>query len=170
LIFFIILTVTYGCAGVGIRGEKERAEHAVAVPFFPQDAYQCGPVSLAEVLAFWGLDVTPEEIAADVFSSRLSGTLSMDMVLYPRRKGFRASAYSGGVEDIHDKIRQGYPLVVLVDFGFSFVEKNHFMVIVGYNDNGVFAHSGRERGKFFSYGRLQNIWKKTGYWTLFIRP
>ncbi len=166
----MILALGAGCAGVETRGGKEEAGVMLAVPFFPQDAYQCGPVALAEVFGFWGRDVTPEEVAAEVFNPRLSGTLSMDMVLHPRRKGFRSSAYWGGIEDLRDKIRKGLPLIVLVDFGFSVVEKNHFMVIVGYNDDGVYAHSGRDRNRFFSYDELQRIWKKTGYWTLLVEP
>jgi len=169
-VLIILLAVISGCAGLETRGEKETADVMLPVPFFPQDAYQCGPVSLAEVFSFWGRRAAPEEIAGDVFNARLNGTLSMDMLLYARRAGFSTSAYTGGMEDIRDKIRKGYPLIVLVDLGFSVIEKNHFMVIVGYNNNGIFAHSGKEKAKFFSYGELLRIWKKTGYWTLLIKP
>lgn len=170
-VFLIILVILLGgCAGLETQGQKERGDVMLSTPFFPQDAYQCGPVSLAEVFNFWGVKVTPREIAGDIFKDRLNGTLSMDMLLYTRRAGFRALAYNGSTEDIRDKVKKGYPLIVLVDFGFYIVEKNHFMVIVGYNNNGVFAHSGKEKEKFFSYSKLQRIWKKTGYWTLLIKP
>ncbi|GMT48454.1 MAG: peptidase C39 [bacterium] len=168
LIIFVILLG--GCAGLETQGTKGRGDVMLSVPFFPQDAYQCGPVSLAEVFNFWGVKVTPRKIAGDIFKARLKGTLSMDMLLYPRRAGFKASVYKGGMEDIRDRIQQGYPLIVLVDFGFYVIEKNHFMVVVGYNNDGVFTHSGKEKEKFFTYSELQRIWKKTGYWTLLIKP
>ncbi len=166
----IVVIILSGCAGIENQGKERRGGVILSVPFFSQDAYQCGPVSLAEVFNFWGDKVTPGEIAGDIFKSRLKGTLSMDMLLYPRRAGFSTSAYKGGMDDLRDKIRNGYPLIVLVDFGFYVIEKNHFMVIVGYNSNGVFAHSGKEKEKFFTYSELQRIWKKTDYWTLLIKP
>ncbi len=168
LIIFVILLG--GCAGLETQGKKERGDVMLSVPFFPQDTYQCGPVSLAEVFNFWGVKVAPRKIAGDIFNARLNGTLSMDMLLYPRSAGFKASAYKGSMEDIRDKIGKGYPLIVMVDFGFFVIEKNHFMVIVGYNNDGVFAHSGKEKEEFFSYSKLQRIWGKTGYWTLLIKP
>ena len=170
-LFLIVLVILLGgCAGLETQGTKGRGDVMLSVPFFPQDAYQCGPVSLAEVFNFWGVKVTPRKIAGDIFNTRLNGTLSMDMLLYPRKAGFKALVYKGGMEDIRDKIRKGYPLIVLVDFGFYVIEKNHFMVVVGYNNNGVFTHSGKEKEKFFTYSELQRIWKKTGYWTLLIKP
>ncbi|MEC4684362.1 MAG: C39 family peptidase [Nitrospirota bacterium] len=170
-VFLIILVILLGgCAGLETQGKKGRGDVILSVPFFLQDAYQCGPVSLAEVFNFWGSEVDPQEIARDIFKARLNGTLSMDMLLYPRRAGFSAATYKGGVEDIRDKIQKGYPLIVLVDFGFYVIEKNHFMVIVGYNNDGIFAHSGKEKEKFFTYSELQRIWGKTDYWTLLIKP
>ncbi len=169
-VILVILLVVSGCAGPEVQGKNGKGDVILSVPFFPQDAYQCGPVSLAEVFNFWGSEVNPQEIAGDIFNARLNGTLSMDMLLYPRRAGFRAAAYKGGMEDIRDKIQKGYPLIVMVDFGFFVIEKNHFMVIVGYNNDGIFAHSGKEKEEFFSYGKLERIWKKTDYWTLLIEP
>ncbi|GBE37011.1 peptidase C39 family protein [bacterium BMS3Bbin07] len=176
-VILVILLVVSGCAGPETWKNPETLEKKgrgdnvmLSVPFFSQDAYQCGPVSLAEVFNFWGYKVAPQQIAGDIFKAHLKGTLSMDMLLYPRRAGFRASAYKGGMEDIRDKIQKGYPLIVMVDFGFFVIEKNHFMVIVGYNNDGIFAHSGKEKEEFFSYGKLERIWKKTDYWTLLIEP
>jgi hypothetical protein len=51
------------------------------VPFYAQEAHQCGPASLAGVLNFWGAGVTPEEIAKDIYSPTAGGTLDMDLVL-----------------------------------------------------------------------------------------
>ena len=159
-----------GCTGLQNQGPGGKGAKVLSVPFFPQEENQCGPVSLAEVYNFWGVRITPERIAEDIFAASVNGTLDMDMLLYPRRSGFRTLTYRGGMEDIRNRIDNGYPLIVLVDLGFSIVQKNHFMVIVGYNNNGIYAHSGRERGKFFPYAELERIWKRTGYWTLLIQP
>jgi len=38
-------------------------------------------------------------------------------------------------------IDSGYPLIVLVDYGFWAFHSNHFMVVVGYNEDGVIVNS-----------------------------
>jgi hypothetical protein len=43
------------------------------VPFYPQEAFQCGPASLAGVLNYWGLPVSPEVIAVKLYSPQPRG-------------------------------------------------------------------------------------------------
>ena len=140
------------------------------VPFYPHEAYQCGPASLAGVLNHWGLSVPPEVIAAEIYSQSAKGTLNVDLVSYAREKGFKASAYSGTVEDIHKKIDSGFPLIVLVDYGFLVYQQNHFMVIVGYSDEGILVNSGKHQRQFIPYNGFLRTWERTKFWTLFIAP
>ena len=131
------LLVVSGCARGSARpvlGQKETDEHADIIrglPFYPQEDYQCGPASLASVLNYWGGAVTPGDVAEDIYSRSARGTLNIDMALYAEARGLDASFYSGGLPDVKSKIEAGYPLIVLVDLGFSFYQVNHFMVVVG---------------------------------------
>ena len=140
------------------------------VPFFPQEIYQCGPASLAGVLNYWGVPVTPEEIASEIYSRSAKGTLNIDMALYAEKKSLKADFYQGSVRDLKDKIDSGFPLVVLVDYGFGMVRQNHFMVVVGHDDNGIIANSGRDRLKSISLKGFAKSWKRTKFWTLWITP
>jgi predicted double-glycine peptidase len=140
------------------------------VPFFSQEMFQCGPATLAEVFNFWGIKLSPEEIAGDIYSKSARGTLTMDMVFYAEKKGFAARQYRGDLMDIQKNIDLGYPLVVMVNYGFSVYEINHFVVILGYNEDGLFMHSGKERGKFVSLMSFYKTWEKTDFWTLLIKP
>ena len=117
------------------------------VPFFPQEKYQCGPASLAAVLNFWGVTLSPEEVGSDIFSPSARGTLDQDMVFYAQNRGLKANRYRGSLEDLTEKVNSGYPLIVLVDRGSLIYQQNHFMVIVGYNPNGIIAHSGTKARK-----------------------
>ena len=139
------------------------------VPFYPQEAYQCGPASLAGVFNYLDLRTTPERIAEDVFSKSAGGTLTIDMVLYARKMGFSAIDYSGGIRDLREKINAGFPVIVMVDDGFWVWQKNHFMVVVGYNGYGVLVNSGRDEKEFIRNDRFLKIWKKTGFWSLWIK-
>ncbi len=125
---------------------------------------------MAGVLNFWGIRVTPEEIATDIYSPSARGTLNLDMILYPEKKGMKATHYKGSIDDIRNKIDLGYPVIVLVDLGLLIYQQNHFMVVVGYDENGVVANSGKDRLKPILLKNFIKTWEKTNFWTLWIKP
>jgi ABC-type bacteriocin/lantibiotic exporter with double-glycine peptidase domain len=157
-------------AVVGAAGEPGKGIIIEKVPFFAQETYQCGPASLAGVLNYWGLSITPAEIAADVFSSSARGTLGIDLALYAQKKGFQSDFYRGNTEDLRKQIDSGHPVIVLVDYGFWVYEKGHFMVIVGYNDDGFIVNTGPSQMKFIANDDFTGPWQKAGFWTLVIGP
>src|SRR3989338_11337839 len=68
------------------------------VPGFIQDKFMCGPASLASVMSFYGEQAGPDEIAQAAYLKGLKGTLMMDLLLYAKGKGFKASYYRGGMD------------------------------------------------------------------------
>ncbi|GAB4388192.1 MAG: hypothetical protein Kow0025_05950 [Thermodesulfovibrionales bacterium] len=168
VLFFLTLLVLLSCAGrPALRESSPQAGLLIeGVPFYPQEAYQCGPASLAGVLNFWGVGAAPEDVAREIFSRSARGTLGMDMVLFAQDRGLKARSYSGGAEDLRRQIDAGLPVVVMVDYGFWLYQKNHFMVIVGYGEGGFIANSGRDRHKFLPEDEFLRSWERAGYWTL----
>ncbi len=141
-----------------------------SVPFFPQLMYQCGPASLSGVLQYHGDAIRPHQIAAKIYRSELHGTLSLDLVLFARQRGFTATWFKGSIAEIQRAIDSQTPLIVMVDYGVWSIRKYHFMVIVGYTPEAVVVNSGQEKEKHLSWGRFLSIWEKTDYWTLRILP
>ena len=167
--FFLYIALFLSSCVPAQRVPESNLNHLIEnVPFYPGEADQCGPVSLAGVLNFRGVSVTPEEIARDIFSEAAGGTLNIDMLIYAGKKGLYAEQYGGSMDDIRKNINLGRPLVVLVDYGFSFYQRNHFMVIVGYNEDGVIVNSGDKREKTIPEKDFLKIWRKTNFWTLLI--
>jgi hypothetical protein len=172
LLFCLLLPV---CCATGVSKPGVEAVIIGSVPFFSQDAYQCGPTALAIVLDFWyrktGTDkwLTPEEIAADIYSPTAKGILGIDLVLYGRKTGFEAFQYSGNMADLRQRVDAGTPVIILVDSGLSFYQSNHFMVVTGYSPDGVIANSGRRENQLISHRELDRIWKKTDYWSLVLK-
>ena len=158
------------CAGIPHVEKSKVGQIIENVPFYPQEMYQCGPASLAGILNFWGVTVLPEEIAAEIYSRSVRGTLNLDMILYPERKGLKATHYEGGFEDLKKKIDAGYPLIVMVDYGFWIYQRNHFMVVLGYYENGVVVNSARNQHKFIPLSDFLKSWKRVKYWSLLITP
>ncbi len=165
----IIIFLLYSCAGVEHLPKNSQTHLIENVPFYPQTAYQCGPASLAGVLNFWGVNVTPDEIAQEIYSKSARGTLNIDMVLYAQKKGLDAVQYEGSMDDLRKNIDSRHPIIVLVDYGFFSIQANHFMVVIGYNEDGIIVNSGKDREKFISEKDFISSWKKTKYWTLLIK-
>lgn len=138
------------------------------VPFFPSKKYNCGPSSLAMVLNFYGLKVSPEEIANEIYSENAKGTWDFDMIRYVLQKGFKAKHYQGSIDDIREKIMQKKPLIVMTDEGFWFYKKYHFMVVVGFNDNSIIVNSETKEHKTIDIEDFLKKWQKTDFWTLLI--
>jgi ABC-type bacteriocin/lantibiotic exporter with double-glycine peptidase domain len=169
-LLFISIVLLFSCGGTLPVIKAGKGQIIENVPFYPQQMFQCGPATLAEVFNFWGVKVSPEEIAREIYSKSARGTLTMDMVLYSQKEGFAVRQYSGGLEDIRKNVNLGYPLIVLVDNGFFVYQKNHFMVVLGYSQNGVFVHSGKEREKFIPLNDFLGPWGKADHWTLLVTP
>lgn len=162
-----------GCSTGAKELEIARPSQAVLikdVPFFPQLDYQCGPASLAGVLNYHGDTVTPAEIAEAIYRQKIRGTVSLDMVLYARQRGFASKWYEGSTADIVRAVDSGSPLVVMIDLGFSLARAYHFMVITGYSSQGVVANTGTTPQKLISWEKFMAQWEKTHNWTLLITP
>ena len=170
LILLLFLSWFASCAGVSPPDNTQPFRMIRNVPFYPQEEFQCGPASLAGVLNHWNINVSPEEIASEIYSKSARGTLNIDMVLYVEKIGLKARQYRGSFEDIKTKIDSSCPLIVLVDEGFLIYQKNHFMVVIGYGGEGIFANSGREQGKFIPTKEFLRSWERTKFWTLWITP
>ncbi len=174
-----ILIVLSGCSSIdrdvlieGIKETPDSGSYIEGVPFFPQERFQCGPSSLASLLAFYGETVDKEEIAGGVYLPRLRGALPMDIVLYARKKGYISRYYNGGMDDLKTQISLGRPLILFLNMGLRIAPKGHYIVALGYSDmdSVVIAHSGRDKEAIFTYDMLEELWEKTGHGTILILP
>jgi len=165
----IMCALLSACASAPRVTQPEDVHMIRDVPFYPQEEYQCGPASLASVLGYWDADSDPDEIAGDIFSTSARGTLTVDMILYAKKKGFHAEQFRGSMEKLMDAVDSGHPLIVLVDFGISLIQVNHFMVVIGYTNDGIIVHSGKTPNRSLQEKDFLSAWKKTDYWALLIR-
>ena len=169
-ILILFFSLLFSCVTTRNLPEPGTAHIIENVPFFPQETYQCGPASLAGVLNYWGVKISPEAIAVKIYSRSAKGTLGLDMVLYVQDKGLQVIQYRGNIKDLKKNIDLGCPVIVLVDYGFWVYQQNHFMVIAGYHKNGVIANSGRNQHKFIREEDFLKSWERTDFWTLLIKP
>ena len=175
LVTVVLLVSLAGCAGaahIALAG----ATLIDNVPYLAQEDFQCGPAALATVINYWhlkehsGTGVTVESVVAAIFSPSARGVLGLDLELYARRLGFLAIESPGTVQGIRKHIDAGFPVIVLVDYGRFSYQQNHFMVAKGYTDRGIIFNSGPQENLVVPNGDLEKIWKRTGFWSLVIRP
>lgn len=105
-----------------------------------------------------------------MYSPAAKGTLTIDLELYAGRLGFSTRQFPGSIDDLKEAVDEGIPPIILVDYGRFGYQLNHFMVVTGYTETGIILNTGRERDKIVFLGELLRIWKKTGFWTLVIKP
>lgn len=136
LLFSLFLSFVTGCASSrhSLNGEC-RMDYCFKidrVPFIAQEENYCGPAALAMVMNYYGVNITQEEIAREIYEPGLEGTLSMQLILYPIQKGFEAEMYNGNVDDLKEKLRAWFPLIVSVKEDGK--DKVHYMVVWGYDE------------------------------------
>jgi len=178
----IALAVSLLVTGSGCSGARDRVEDVSSppslrlfipgVPFHPQDAYQCGPASLATVLNYWGDNTSPEEIAQAIYLPRLKGTLGIDMWAYAHERNFKAEMHRGSLKDLERLVEARVPAIAFLDLGYPWLPVPHFVVVVGLDTDAgtIIAHDGAAPNTAISYSRFLHAWSKTNYWTLVVRP
>jgi predicted double-glycine peptidase len=177
LLCTVVLCLFAAMAGCSVVNKAESgAVRIEGVPFFNQEAYQCGPTALAIVLDYWYAKtgntkrLAPEQIAADIYSPTAKGVLGFDLENYARKQGFSVRQYSGSLADLRQNVDKEVPSIVFVDYGFSVYEANHFMVVTGYGKDSIIVNSGRHENQAISTKEMEKIWKRNRYWTLVLGP
>jgi predicted double-glycine peptidase len=132
------------------------------VPFIRQDSQFCGPASLASVMTYHGMPTDQNTVGKAVYSEKLQGALITDLERYARQKGFETKSGRGTVEELKTDLDRGRPVIVLVDLGFWVVSKPHYLVVIGYDDEGFTAHDGYTPQNRYSCNRFGAIWEKMG--------
>jgi ABC-type bacteriocin/lantibiotic exporter with double-glycine peptidase domain len=152
-------------------GSMKRHVHLV-VPFFPDNADQCGPATLASLLSYWGIPSDPRTLKEEIYLRRLRGTLPIDLLLSAQARGLQAEGAGGTLDRVKTELAADRPVVALLNLGWTVYPRGHYVVVTGYDEQrqGVYLHSGMARDVFVPYEAFLNKWEKSGRWMLQMRP
>ncbi|HZY20411.1 MAG TPA: PA2778 family cysteine peptidase [Ramlibacter sp.] len=142
-----------------------------AVPFFPQNDYQCGPAALATALAFTGVAVTPAPLVDQVWLPGRRGSLQLEMLAAARRHGRVSYVLSPRYGDLLREVAAGNPVVVLQDVGL-FGTRWHYAVVTGfdYPSGTVLLRSGTQARREMPFTAFERSWMASGYWAMVVMP
>jgi tetratricopeptide (TPR) repeat protein len=175
-IFFVIPAIA-GCALQDIRytlpTDPSPPDQLLLeqVPFFPQNAYQCGPAALAMVLQSIGVTVSPDELVSMVYIPDRKGSLQIGMIGAARRLGTLAYPIQG-LDCLIRELNAGHAVIVLQNLGLSWFSKWHYAVVVGYdlNRRQVILHTGTTALRHVGLSNFRWTWRRGDYWGLVVVP
>jgi ABC-type bacteriocin/lantibiotic exporter with double-glycine peptidase domain len=132
------------------------------VPFIRQDTNFCGPAALASVMSYYGESIDQQTIGEETYNAKLKGCLISDLENFARARRFETMVDRGTVDQIKDFLHREKPVIVLVDLGRWFISRPHYLVIIGYTEEGFIAHSGYKASQLFGYEKFTKLWEKIG--------
>jgi tetratricopeptide (TPR) repeat protein len=174
-VFVLAAALLSGCAAPRVSelidarpaGLPTRAE-VRGVPFHPQEAYQCGPASLATVLQFAGKPVTPDALVPQVYVPARQGSLQAEMLAATRRQDLAAYPVAPNLGALLRQVAAGTPAVVLQNLALEWVPQWHYAVVIGYDLEArtIALRSGTTRRLVLSLDTFERTWARSGHWAM----
>lgn len=152
--------------------QKSTPGHYIqSVPFVRQKKNWCGPAALASVLNYWGMDVSQEELASQIYISSLRGTLDFELKQAAFERGFWSQDNIGSLNLLFEFVDRDYPVITL-NKSLPIFSVYHYNVVIGYDDwrNVIIAHAGEKENKLIYYRTFLRGWKPTDNWLLVVCP
>ncbi|MFT3929772.1 MAG: PA2778 family cysteine peptidase [Spongiibacteraceae bacterium] len=142
------------------------------VPFFAQEAYQCGPATLAMAFGAAGLSIEPQQIEAEVYLPEKFGSLQIEMLAATRRHGLLAYTLEPQLASLLTEVANGRPAIVLQNLGLSWYPVWHYAVVVGYDidRSEIILRSGPERRQQLPLTTFEHTWARSNYWAMLALP
>ncbi|AOS44436.1 hypothetical protein Verru16b_01498 [Lacunisphaera limnophila] len=168
----LCITVGFFLGGLGPAGWSAPAEQPAHLRVAPQSTalYQCGPTTLAAVLAFHGTVVPEETISTAIYSPTARGVLLMDLAWYARSRGFKTELRTGTPADLQQAVAAGQPPIVLLDLGLASIRQPHFTAVTGWDERGVRYQGRKPAGVLLTHKKFIRQWQRAGNQFLLITP
>lgn len=167
-----LIVLLNACATTPQPPPDATASELTTVPFFPQEAFQCGPAALATLLVHSGVDVSPQALAPQTYLPGREGSLQVELLAATRRSGRVPFTLQGGPEALFSELEAGNPVLVLQNLGMTSLPRWHYAVVVGYQPENerVLLRSGTEQRRHERWSRFFSSWALANFWGLVIPP
>ena len=168
-----------GCASLPHPGYESALPSAlpqqvelVAVPFHPQQDYQCGPAALATVLGHAGAARTPEQLVDEVYLPQRQGSLQLEMLGATRRAGLLPYRLPATPQALLAELAAGHPVVVLQNLRREVWPQWHYAVVVGYDrvERQFVLRSGQDQRLLMGFDQFDRSWARADRWAFVALP
>lgn len=172
----LLLAALHGCAGTPqsqrlIAAPPDALPASVElseVPFFAQQAYQCGPAALATLLNHQDRAVTAEQLTPSLYIPRKKGSLQIELLSNTRRHGLIPYELRPSLVDLFKEIDAGRPVLVFQNLALDWYPKWHYAVLIGYDLNAqqVVLRSGEDARRINSLEVFERTWARADHWAM----
>ena len=141
-----------------------------AIPFFPQEAYQCGPAALATMLGASAVSVTPEALVPLVYVPERQGSFQVELVAAARSYGRLAYEIPATLDAMLAEVAAGHPVLVMQNLGVSWYPKWHYAVVKGFDveKKRIILNSGLLENYALSLNTFERTWARSGHWAIVV--
>lgn len=164
------------CSGVPLNLDDTRLNgllNSSTIPnisYYPQIEDQCGPSSLATMLDFQGVDISPEALKGKVYIPGKEGAVTTEIIARARQYGLLVYPLEPNLINILTEINAGNPVLVMQNLGFDWLPAWHFSVAFGYDleRQKISLRSGTEFKKELTFRLFQRTWERADSWAIII--
>jgi Peptidase_C39 like family/Tetratricopeptide repeat len=142
------------------------------VPYFAQTEHHCGPAALAMALNSAGANVTPAQLADQVYLPGRQGSLQVEMLAAARRNGMVAYVLQPDLGHVLLEVNAGTPVITLENHGVALYPVWHYAVAIGFDLQGgdLIRHSGTVERKRTPLSVFEYYWRAEGRWAMVAVP
>ncbi|AYC35024.1 peptidase C39 family protein [Pseudomonas cavernae] len=165
-----------GCAGqVQLPAHSQVLPRSVElgqVPFFPQEAYQCGPAALATMLVQRGVATTPSLLKPQVYLPERQGSLKLELVAAARQHGLLVYPLAPTLDALLTQVAAGNPVLVMQNLRFDWWPQWHFAVLVGYDrvEQQLILRSATSKRWRTDFKSFDATWRRAERWAVVTVP
>lgn len=155
-----------------LRQQPPKSVELVAVPFYAQRDFECGPAALAMVMSYLGQVTTPDALAPSLFIPGRKGSLPVELMAQARERGFVPEKLNPDLRAIATAVAEGSPVIVMQNNGLSWHPLWHFAVVIGVDaEHGkVILRSGESQRLVLTWSVLDRTWARSGKWAIRLLP
>ena len=143
-----------------------------STPFFPQQAYQCGPAALATVLNAQQVVVAPKALADRVYIPEREGSLQIEMISAARDYGMVVYPLAPRLDHLLKEIAAGNPVLLLQNLALDWYPNWHYSVAVGYDlkEGVIILRSGTMERRITRLATFEQTWQRGDHWARVLLP
>lgn len=144
------------------------AVELTSVPFHPQQAYQCGPASLAMLANWQDIDITPQTLTPKLYIPGKKGSLQIELLSNTRQLGLIPYLLKPELDNLLREVAAGNPVLVFQNLALDWYPRWHYAVVVGYNlpQDRIILRSGTDRRRINSLAQFEHTWQRADRWAM----
>jgi hypothetical protein len=134
------------------------------VPFVAQEPLLCGGAAVEMALRHLGASGVWARDFRGLVREEEGGIRTDDLARAVRALGWRAAAGPSDAAELHERLEEGHPVVVLLSERGG---RYHYVLVVGWEDGAVVVHDpGEGPGVRIPAARFLERWEESGHWAL----